>query len=135
MEIQTVKQKMISLLKEWNNQNWHTAKVTFQFPPVISLGYKMLPAFVDKENSMLGIYFPINQGLDNMLFKYIDHVNKTDIVNELILEVDHYNLEDAKLSIAFNPDIVEEFENNLPKSLRGKTIPWWKNPEETKGLD
>jgi hypothetical protein len=135
MEIQILKDKMISILKEMDNQNWHTAIVTFQFPPVISKGYKTLPVFVDKENSMPRIPFPSSQEFYDVLFRYIVHANKTDNVNELRLEVDHNSLDDAKLSTSFNPEIVKNFENNLPKSLRGKTTPWWKNPEETKGLD
>ena len=38
------------------------------------------------------------------------------------------------LNIIYSQEIVDNFNNNLPKSKRGKTIPWWKNPNETKDL-
>jgi hypothetical protein len=52
-----------------------------------------------------------------------------------MLEVDHDNLTDAEVTVRFNPQIVKDFLELLPKRLRGKTTPWWENPEETNRLD
>jgi hypothetical protein len=76
-----------------------------------------------------------DEGFSNQLFKFIIKVKTEGNQNQIIFSGQRDKLDDASIELSFAQAIEDNFQNNLPKSLRGRTKPWWKIPEETKGLD
>ena len=134
MKYNELREALISQLEGLNNDQWETCNIIFQFPPTINKGYQALPNFFDKENNRVRLFLPIKESFDDVLYKYIQEANQEGKFNQITLLANNRNLGDAEVNVSFNQQIVDSFESNLPKSKRGKTIPWWKNPEEVKGL-
>ena len=130
MRYNELREALISQLEGLNKDQWETCNIIFQFPPTINKGYKALPNFFDKEKNRVRLFLPISQLFDDVLYKYIRHSNCEEKLNQITLLAKNGNLQEAEVNITFNQEIVDSFENNLPKSKRGKIIPWWDNPEE-----
>ena len=127
MKNNELKQALISQLNGLNDDQWETCNIIFQFPPTINKGYKSLPNFFDKEKNRVRFFLPISQLFDNVLYKYIQDANLEGRFNQITVLAKNRDLHEAEVNVTFNQEIVDSFENNLPKSKRGKTIPWWKN--------
>lgn len=128
-----IRQQIISILKEIN-KHWQSCQITFIFPPTINRGYKTQPSFQDILGTELSIFLPFNPQLDQLLYSFIYKMNRTKDANKIVLTIQKGELEEAVINVMYDPLIVENFQANLPKSKRNKTIPWWANPDETKGL-
>ncbi|HRD56414.1 MAG TPA: hypothetical protein PK504_00125 [Ferruginibacter sp.] len=108
------------------------------FPPYINKGYQTEQSTLDIDENIQVMDKAIlfNYDLDIALFKLIYTVNQNDEFNTLVFETIKDNFENATIEISFNQEVEDTFRNNLPKSWRKKTIiPWWKNSDETKGLE
>jgi hypothetical protein len=124
MELKKLKETLISQLEELNKTEWEACNIVFQFPPTINKGYKALPGFFDKENNRVRLFVPTNESFDEMLYKYIYDLNQEGKFNQITFSASRDKFREAKISVIFSQEIVDTFENNLPKSKRGKTIPW-----------
>jgi hypothetical protein len=69
-----------------------------------------------------------------VLLKFIYEINQVNTYNEIRFNVAKGNYSNANIGIEFNQTVEDNFQNKIPKSKRGKTLPWWKNPDEVKEL-
>ena len=132
--METLKKAIISELAKLNDRGWHTAKINIDFPPYINMGFTGTHFFYDKDGEKVNLFLAGDQQFHFTLYNFIYGVNQEDYFNQIIISAQYDKLEDAEISIEFNQSIIDNFESLLPKSKRGKTIPWWKNPDEVKGL-
>ena len=130
----TIIKAIISELEKLNSGNWHTAKINFDFPPYINRGFTGSQYFYDKNGTQVNLFLLGDQKFQSILYDFIYEANKTSNLNQIVVSAQNDKLEEAEISVGFDQAIVDNFENNLPKTKRGKTIPWWKNPEEVKGF-
>lgn len=132
--METLKKAIISELAKLNDRDWHTAKINIDFPPYINKGFTGIHYFYDKDGKQVKLFLTGDQQFHFTLYNFIYDVNKEGIFNQIIISAQHDKLEEAKISVEFKQAIIDNFESLLPKSKRGKTTPWWKNPDEVKGL-
>lgn len=132
--LEDIKLEIIRLLKVIDNREWVNAEIVIEFPPFINKGYNTLPSFWDKVNNRVRLFLDYDDKFDKLFYTFIFLFNQEKKYNQIVFSAkrDFYN--DAKIDIFFKQEIEETFQNNLPKSKRGKTLPWWKIESETTGL-
>ncbi len=136
MNIDILKEKITSVLQNMENKDWVSCKITYQFAPFINKGFVSLPVFFDSKNEKMDFYMNYNLDLNNLLYKFIywsKTVNNSSD-NQILFSVNRDDYSNALISLNFNQQIEDNFQNNLPKSKKGKTLPWWKIESETIGL-
>jgi hypothetical protein len=130
-----IQREIERILNEMENKKWSTTVLHFSFPPYINKGWTGKQFFFDINDSKVEAVVFGDARFNSILYKCIIDWNKIDYrINEITFSGNKDKLNEGEISVTFNQDIVDQFENNIPKSIRGKTIPWWKNPEETKDL-
>lgn len=133
-DLELIKKQIIKVLKAKEFEKWDKCKLLFVFPPYINMGHTGSQFFWDKEgNKVRNILFLDDEAI-NVFFKFVVKNNQDNNYNTIIFETEYNDYENATIEISFNQEVEDTFQNNLPKSKRGKTIPWWKNEAETKGL-
>lgn len=135
-DLTLIKQHLIRILQSKPLSDWFNCRIILEFPPNINKGHKGRQFFWNKEGeNVRNVVFFDEAGL-NDFFKYIIANNQLNQYNIITFESKKDDYENATIEISFNQEVEDTFRNNLPKSWRKKTIiPWWKNPEETKGLE
>lgn len=116
------------------DQPWQTCRIIFMFPPTVNRGCNTQPVFQEATGSQLDIYLPFDAKLDQYLYGFIYESNPSKPVNKIVFTARKDIQDSAMITVEYDPAIVNNFLNNLPKSKRGKTIPWWQNPGEVKEL-
>ena len=133
--LEQLKLELIRLVKAIDNSEWVSTEIIIEFAPFINKGYKTLPSFWDKDDNRVSLYLPYDEGFNKRLFNFIFLFNQEKKYNQISFSTRRDFYDDAKIEIAFNQTIEDTFQNNLPKSKRGKTLPWWKIESETAGLE
>lgn len=134
MELEDVKRQFVRLLEKLNEYDWASYEVVLEFPPFINKGYNALPMFKNVNGEVIDLSMKRDMEFTNTVLGFIAIVNQHNNFNQIQFSVQKQHLEQCEISIGYNPVIEENFQHNLPKSKKGKTLPWWKNPEETNGL-
>jgi hypothetical protein len=133
--LESLKKTIIELIKKVENENWVNTEVLFNFPPFINRAYNATYHFKGAEGEILSNYLPFSLDFQNMLLNFVYLYNQEDKYNQISVFTKKDDYKNATISISFNQEVEDDFRNNLPKSWRKKAIlPWWQNPEETKGL-
>jgi hypothetical protein len=125
-KIENLKQELIRTIKKIEDNNWVKANIIIHFPPFTNKGFTTLPSFFDGGNSKVRLIPRFDQDFTGILFDFIKEVNTNDTFNELTFFTKKDDYENATINVSFNPEIEKDFQSSLPKSKRGKTIPWWK---------
>lgn len=134
MELEDVKNQFLRLLKKLDENDWASYEVVLEFPPFINKGYNALPMFKNVNGEVIDLSMKRDMEFTNTVLSFIATENQHRNFNQIQFSVKKQDLEQCEISVGYNPAIEENFQNNLPKSKKGKTHPWWKNPEETSGL-
>lgn len=135
-QLNLIKEKIISLLKNLGNELWVTSKIEIQFPPFINRGLKGATYFYDSEGKQISLIIPDYFSLSDLVGIFIFKHNKKSDYNTITFSCYRNDYSNAVIEVSFSQEVEDNFRNNLPKSWRKKTIvPWWKNPEETKNLN
>ncbi|HYH15447.1 MAG TPA: hypothetical protein VD794_09510 [Flavisolibacter sp.] len=121
-----IKQEIIRELLALNNAEWHTVQLTFDFPPYLNKGYSGSQNFKDQQGNRVRVLFYGDHAFDNNMYDFIAAVNQQGNCNQVVFTAQRDQLDGAEISVGFKQEIENDFQNNLPKSKRGKTIPWWK---------
>jgi hypothetical protein len=129
-----LKAEIIRTLQELKNSEWNEANLNFDFPPYINKGWTGMQLFSDTQGHKIRLTLFGDEKFNNTLYKAIMELNKEENFNRITFIGSRKNLVEGSISISFEQEIVNKFEGNLPKSKRGKTLPWWKNPDEVKEL-
>jgi hypothetical protein len=129
-----IKNKLINLIQTIDNESWFYCDIYIQFPPTINKGFKTKQFFFNTNNEKVDTFFWPDKELEDILYSYIFIINQNENINQIKLNYRKAEEENASLSVSFNQEIEDTFQNNLPKSKRGKTLPWWKIESETQGL-
>ena len=134
LSLEDLKKEIIIFLKEHEFKNWYSVSIEIQFPPFINKGYKGQWYFMDFNKKVIDYTFFLTDRFNLIFYKFIFEINQDNRYNtvQFLSKKDDYD--EATISIYFNPEVEEEFQNNLPKSKKGKTLPWWKIESETIGL-
>ena len=133
-ELEEIRKKIVALVGKIDPESWVDAQVIFNFPPFINKGYNGTYLFKDEGNKILPIFLPFDIDLQNQILHFIFKYNRENQYNTITFDIRRNDYENATIDISFNQEIENNFQNSLPKSQRGKTIPWWKNPDEIRGL-
>lgn len=134
-KLDIIKAEISRLLKTNNDVPWERTKLIFEFPPYINKGHTGSQFFWDSEGNKLRKVLFLDEMALKFFYSFIFQNNQANEYNTIIFETKKDDYENASIILSFNKEVEETFQNNLPKSKRGKTIPWWKNSEETKDLD
>jgi hypothetical protein len=133
-EIEKIRIALIDVIKIINSQNWNMAIIELNFAPNIGRSYSSLLNLFDKEENRLDYRFRIGEVVEKLMLKFIVKHNQNSEYNTITFTTKKEDSENATIAISFNQQVEDDFQNCLPKSKRGKTIPWWKNENETKDL-
>ncbi|PZR29954.1 MAG: hypothetical protein DI535_00160 [Citrobacter freundii] len=133
-ELVDVKNEIVRAIRQLSNDNWHTVKIVLAFPPYINKGWTGTQSFTDENGQKLRLAVFGDDQFNKIMYRFIAHLKVTGNENQIIFDATRGTLENANISVGYNQEIEDTFLNNLPKSQRGKTIPWWKNPEEMKDI-
>lgn len=129
-----VKEKIVEELKQ-NDMKWNSCELTFQFAPMINKGYKFIPSFFNESGEKVRLIPIFDESFQNLIYSLIVQYNQDKLYNEVNFKAIKDDYSNALIEITYNQEVEDNFRNNLPKSWQKKTIvPWWKNPEEVKGI-
>jgi len=132
--IEQIKQQIIRLLKKTENNDWVKADIVIHFPPFINKAFNTMPSFWDTNNNRLRIFLKYDEEFSQIFYNSIKNINHDSTYNQIVFHTRKDDYENATMTLSFNQEVEDTFQNNLPKSKRGKTIPWWKNEDEIKNL-
>jgi len=93
-----------------------------------------MPLFWDTNNNRLRIFLKYDEEFSQIFYNSIKNINHDSTYNQIVFHTRKDDCENATMTLSFNQEVEDTFQNNLPKSKRGKTIPWWKNEDEIKNL-
>ena len=130
-----LKREIISFLEEHEFTAWSFFSMKLQFPPFINKGYKGQWYFMDSNKNIIDKTIFLSEKFNFCLYKFIYSHNQSNEYNTLHFFAKKNEYEKAISGIMFDQLVEDIFQNNLPKSKRGKTLPWWKIESETIGLD
>lgn len=129
-----IRSKLIQLIKETNNNDWVSAIVTIDFPPFTNRGYRGSQIVKNSAgNNIRLIHY--NDDFNNAIYSLIFNFNQTAEFNQIVFSAQKDELENAKIEMIFSNEVNENFLSLISKSMKGKYVPWWKNPAETKDLE
>ncbi len=134
MKLTEIKDQFIRLLENLNSDVWILYEAIIEFPPFINKGYNIVSRFENGNKEPLEISLRRDWEFTTAVLKFVCEVNQVGQYNQIHFKIEKGKFDEATISILFDQKIEEVFQSNLPKSKRGKTIPWWKNPNETKDL-
>jgi len=133
-KLEELKLELIRISKAIDNSEWDRTEIVIEFAPFINKGYKTLPNFWDINGNRVSLFLPYDENFTKKFFNFIFLFNQEKEYNQLVFSTNRDFYNDAKIDISFSQEIEDRFQNNLPKSKRGKTLPWWKIESETMGL-
>jgi hypothetical protein len=125
---------IVDALRRLTNQSWQKAEIVIDFPPTINRGYKGTQLFINENNEKVKLSVMGDEIFNTQLYQHIYLLNQTGEYNRIRIVAFRENIDATSIQVSFEPTLVEEFESFLPKSKKGKTIPWWKNPDEIKAI-
>lgn len=133
MNLEVIKNEIIKDIKSSEVKNWKHAKIVFDFPPLINRNTKLEQIVTDDNGNLLSLIQPSIE-LRSLIHKFIISMNQDGYLNQIVFEALNADLDNASIEAIFNEEVDTKFRKNIPKNYKGSTLPWWKNPEETKGL-
>lgn len=122
-----LKKHIISAIRLIDNGDWTKTDIIIQFPPTINQGYVALPSFWDATNKRVRLFPRFETETIELLYRFIQAANKNGTINEIIFHADKEDLDSARIEAGYNSKVVADFEDNLSKSEKGKTIAWYKS--------
>lgn len=133
-KLDLLKDEIIRQLKEDESIQWSVTKLIFEFPPYINRGSTGSQYFWDSNGNEVDKMLFLDQRSLKLFFSLIVEYNQDNHYNTIIFETKKGEYENASITILFNQQVEDKFQNNLQKTKKGKTLPWWKNEAEVKGL-
>ncbi len=133
-KIDIIRKEICRILGDLDNSQWFSTELIFDFPPYVSKGWTGSQSFYDEAGNKVRLGLFGDEKFNFNLYKFITEVNQVRLYNRIIFSAKRDLQAAMVINIIYSQEIVDNFNNNLPKSKRGKTIPWWKNPNETKDL-
>ena len=124
-----LKQQLVRVVRNIENSDWTATKIVIQFPPYTNKGFKTLPLFLEANGNKIRLFPNYDDEFTIVLLDFIKDINSTDSFNELAFSMSRDKEALATLDVYFSREVDDNFQSNLPKSKRGKTIPWWKLQE------
>jgi hypothetical protein len=125
-ELQIVKSEIIRLLKNFKSDDWQTFHLIIEAPPYINKGFTMIPTFLADTGKLLTSFKPDEQ-FSKKVYDLIFRMNQNQRRNQIIFFTRRDDYKTATIFISFSQNIDAAFESYLPKSFKGKTVPWYKN--------
>jgi hypothetical protein len=125
-ELLIVKSDIIRLLKQINNREWQTFHLTIEAPPFINKGFNSTPVFLDENGNKINVTWETDQDYTQNVLNLIFQMNQKEIRNQIIFFANRSDYDHASIFTSFSQNIEETFQSRLPKSMRGKTVAWFK---------
>ena len=136
MELETLKSKICNVVSKVENPQWAKCVIVYEFAPFINKGFVSVPTFWDSNDTKLDFYMKYDLELNALLYRFIFEsktLSNSDF-NQLIFSTTRNDYENPTIDFSYNQEIEDRFQSNLPRSKKGKTIPWWLIPGEIKDL-
>jgi hypothetical protein len=124
-ELEKLKAEIISALELLENTHWSNCVIELYFPPFTNKGFSSSPAFYGKENNPIDLVPKYNELFRKLFYGLIIKYNQESTYNQITFFTNKDDYDNSKIEISFNQEVEDEFQSNLPKSKRGKTIPWY----------
>jgi hypothetical protein len=125
-ELLIVKSDIIRLLKQIDNKEWQIFHLTIEAPPFINKGFNSTPVFLDSNGNKIKVSWKGDEDYSQKVFNLIFQMNQKEIRNQIIFFANRSDYDHASIFTSFSQDIEETFQSRLPKSMRGKTVAWFK---------
>jgi hypothetical protein len=124
-KIEDIKNDLIESLMKLENKEWSNVVLTIDFPPYINKGYSGTQLFTGADGNKIRLILKHNIELQEKLLDFIIDINKNGNCNQIVFSTERNSYQNSKIETLFNQAIEDEFQSNLPKSKRGKTIAWY----------
>ncbi|MGC4104684.1 hypothetical protein [Ferruginibacter sp.] len=134
IRLETIKNEIIRLLQNIDTAEWDTVELVFEFPPFLNKGFNTLPLFLDRNGNRLRTFLKYDDDFTKAFYSFVFRINTDHDYNQINFSAKKGDYDNAIITVSFNEVLSTNFLNNIPASKRGKNIPWWRNPEETKDL-
>ncbi len=127
--VNDVKGHVFRLVRAMNDSTWEYCDIFIEFLPITTKGYQMKHLFFNNIGEKLELFFWPDEEMDNCVYAFIQTINQDNAFNVLKVSCKKNDIENGAVDIYFDRILDDAFQNQLPKSKRGKTIPWWKQPQ------
>ena len=118
-----VKNEIIQSTMRNKSSDWYIFELSIDFPPFTNRGFNYSYLFLDDNLKEVNIRFKLNDEFDEFFFRlWFENENK---YNHIIFKCKNHDFENATIELVFNKQIDDDFQNSLPKSKRGKIVPWY----------
>ena len=134
MDLEVIKRELIRLLRNIDNEQWNSTELIIEFPPFLNKGFNTMPSFWDMGGNRLRIFLKYDDDFNKTFYSFVRDINSEGKYNQINFSAKKDDYDNADIKVFFNEVLDSTFQSKIPKSKRGKTIPWWNNPEELKGL-
>ena len=124
--MQVVKSEIIRLLQQINNHDWQTFHLVIEAPPFVNKGFNAKPTFLDKSGNHIHLPWRGDSEYGQNVLDLIFRMNQKEIRNQIIFFTNRDDYMNASIFISYSQYIEDAFQSHLPKSKKGKTIPWFK---------
>jgi hypothetical protein len=127
--LQSVKSEIIRVLTQVTNDDWVSFHLIIEAAPFTNKGYKMMHTFLNQYGTIKAS-LKIDELFSEKVYDLIFQMNQNQHRNEIIFFTKRDDYANASIFTSFSSAIDEAFQSRLPKSLRGKTVPWYKTEKQ-----
>lgn len=121
-----LKENVSNVLGAIENKEWQSLFIVVEFPPTENKGFTMTQKYFDSNGEKMSLFAKPTQSFKKVINDYfLDEIKATRQVNQINIDVKNEKPLAIQVECIFNQDIVNRFEENLPKSQRGKTKAWY----------
>lgn len=132
---QVIKNEIIRVLK-LATTDWDYYERIIEVLPESTYGSNSATSYIWLNGEKVPkLYFPSDEEFKlNLAYCIYLSSLQSKLFNKVIFKAEKSNLENADCELIFDQAIVDSYNNFLPKSKRGKIIPWWNIPEQVEHL-
>lgn len=129
MDINEIKNHIADCVNKVESDSWEKVQISFLFPPYNHAGNKTSHLFLTKDGNVLPIFARFeNKFTWTVIMFFYEFCDKIKC-NKIVFRAQKGKLAESTIDCEFDQSILDEFLSYLPKSKRGKTIPWYENDE------
>jgi hypothetical protein len=115
-------------LAKLDKDAWATGELVFQAPPAVNKGTTSIFTFQNAAGEKAPFRYTGEWGITLKTIELFIELNRDGKINELIVRATNDGTIKLEVDYLWNEAIFEDFQANLPKSKRGKIIPWYTSP-------
>jgi hypothetical protein len=113
-------------LAKLDKDAWATGELVFQAPPAVNKGTTSIFTFQNVAGEKVLFRYTGEWEIDLKTMELFIELNRDGKINEFIVRATNDGTIKLEVNYLWNEAIFQDFQSNLPKSKRGKIIPWYK---------